>query len=390
MKTRFLLGAVLLSACSGEIESLRDSQPRNPTSTQDSADASVPRVENDSGQPVEMPFDAGVKPEDAGRPEPMAVDAGLPMSGKDAGTLGDGMFTVGPQFQADPDTQVQNGIPKGKVYRFSMRSQDSVIYPGKTGAYTRAVALYIPKQYVEGSAAALLVVQDGKYYVDDLSTTLDNLIAKKKVPVIVTVFVDSGGGDGPGSERGLEYDRLSGDYARFIETEVLPFVLSQGAVKADHPNLKLTSDPAARAALGCSSGGSAAFTMGWFHPEWYQILITYSGTFVNQNPEPAYPLSAWQYHNSPKFSEGLIAKTALKPLRVFLHVGENDLNLNSQVKDTHHSWPEANQGMYKVLSEKGNHVRFVFAKGSGHCEGKVYDQTFPQTLEWAFRGVSVQ
>ena len=46
--------------------------------------------------------------------------------------------------------------------------------------------------------------------------------------------------------------------------------------------IKLTRDPEGRAAMGCSSGAAAAFSMAWYHPEWYRRVISYSGTFVNQ------------------------------------------------------------------------------------------------------------
>jgi hypothetical protein len=67
----------------------------------------------------------------------------------------------------------------------------------------------------------------------------------------------NGGGDGAGSERGLEYDNMTGRYAEFVETEVLPQVEKQY-------NEKLTKDPDGRATMGNSSGGSCALIMGWF------------------------------------------------------------------------------------------------------------------------------
>jgi hypothetical protein len=60
---------------------------------------------------------------------------------------------------------------------------------------------------------------------------------------------------------------ISPDY---IEAEVLPAV-------EQHLGIKLTRDPEGRAAMGCSPGAAAAFTMAWFHPEWYHRVISYSG-----------------------------------------------------------------------------------------------------------------
>ena len=67
---------------------------------------------------------------------------------------------------------------------------------------------------------------------------------------MIAVFVNYGGGDAQGSERGLEYDTVSGTYATFIETEVLPKV-------ANDYNVTFTKDPEGRATMGGSSGAAA-------------------------------------------------------------------------------------------------------------------------------------
>ena len=148
-----------------------------------------------------------------------------------------------------------------------------------------------------------------------LPRILDNLIAQKRVPAMVAVMIQNGGGDAQGRERGLEYDTMSGKFAEFIEAEVLP------AVEKNY-GVKLTRKGKDRAAMGCSSGAAAAFTMAWYHPEWYHRVISYSGTFVNQQwPfNPATPGGAWDYH------ERHHRRTApVKPIRIWMHVGDRDL-----------------------------------------------------------------
>jgi hypothetical protein len=93
-----------------------------------------------------------------------------------------------------------------------------------------------------------------------LFTALDNLIAAKRVPVMIAISIGNGSGDAQGSQRGLEYDTMSGLYAQFVETEVLPLVEKQY-------NVKLTKDPEGRATMGCSSGGSAAMAMAWYRTD---------------------------------------------------------------------------------------------------------------------------
>jgi len=318
---------------------------------------------------------------DAGVPDAGPVPAGGPVY--DAGTAGNGNATIGPAYADSSELSPPADAPRGTVYRFTMSSEDSVIYPGLTGAYTRGIAVYIPKQYVDGAPAPFMVVQDGSGFVDDMKDALDTLIHKKAAPHVVVIFVNSGGGDGRGSERGLEYDRVSAHYTQFIETEVLPAVRGNSAIKAAYPKLTFTTDPEGRGSMGCSSGGAAAFTMGWFHPELYRRILTYSGTFVNQHPEAAYPGSAWEYHQK------LIAAAEAKPLRVFLQVGSRDLNLDDRFGDKMHNWMTANKAMAARLAEKGYPYQFLYAEDAAHCDGRVRRQTLPDALRWLWRGFPV-
>ena len=102
-----------------------------------------------------------------------------------------------------------------------------------------------PQQYVPGTEAPFIVGADGPDRM--LFTALDNLIAQRRVPAMVAISIGNGSGDAQGSQRGLEYDTMSGQYAEFVETEVLPLVEAKCGVK-------LTKDPDGRATMGCSSG----------------------------------------------------------------------------------------------------------------------------------------
>jgi enterochelin esterase-like enzyme len=212
-----------------------------------------------------------------------------------------------------------------------------------------------------------------------LPRILDNLIARKRVPPIVAVMIENGGGDAQGSQRGLEYDTVSGTFAEFIEAEVLP------RVEANY-SLKLARNPDQRAVMGCSSGAAAAWTMAWFHPEWYHRVVSYSGTFVNQQwPfNAATPGGAWDYHDS------IIATAPRKPIRIWMHVGDGDLYNPNVLRDGMHDWVAANHRMAAVLKHKGYQYQYVFALDSGHCDRRVREQTLPQALEWVWRGAKVQ
>jgi iron(III)-enterobactin esterase len=208
-----------------------------------------------------------------------------------------------------------------------------------------------------------------------LFTALDNLIAQKRVPVMIAISIGNGSGDAQGSQRGLEYDTMSGRYAEFVETEVLPLVEKQY-------NVTLTKDSDLRATMGGSSGGSAALIMAWYHPELYHRVLTYSGTYVNQQwPYTAEtPHGAWEYH------EHLIPNSPAKPIRIWMEVGDRD---NFNARDGMHDWVLANENMARVLAAKRYHYQFVFARNAGHTDRTVKRQTLPQALEWLWKGYAV-
>src|SRR5579862_2913303 len=248
--------------------------------------------------------------------------------GTNASAKTDGNFILGPTHNPAPEMTVQEGVPQGTVYNFTMNSADSTFYPGiardrapdrnakqgissQAAPYTRGVAVYVPKQYVAGTVAPFIVGADGPDRA--LFTALDNLIAQHRVPVMIAISISNGGGDAQGSERGLEYDTMSGRYAEFVEQEVLPVVEKQY-------NVKLTKDPDARATMGGSSGGSAALSMAWYHTELYHRVLTYSGTYVNQQwpYNPDLPHGAWEFH------ENIIPNAPVKPIRIWMEVGDRD------------------------------------------------------------------
>ena len=303
---------------------------------------------------------------------------------------------IGPSYADAPEATADPMVPQGDVREFIMYSEDSKIYPGivrvanmqrdargnyvvpasglsAPGRYERHVYVYIPRQYVPGSPAPFMVVQDGHSYVKRMANILDNLIAGKRLPPMVVVFADSGGSDAQGSERGLEYDTISDRYSNWVESELLPAVSKNYGVT-------FTADPEGRAVMGGSSGGVAAFTMAWFHPERYHKVLSYSGTFVNQAwpPDPKTPRGGWEYHAT------LIPKAAKKPIRMWMEVGEKDLHFDDP-ENTWHNWPLANNRMAAVLKKKGYDYRYVFALGAHHVDGAVVRQTLPSALEWLWR-----
>jgi enterochelin esterase-like enzyme len=138
--------------------------------------------------------------------------------------------------------------------------------------------------------------------------------------------------------------------------------------------------------MGGSSGGAAALAMGWFRPDLFRRLITYSGTFVDQQDddapeEAAYPLGAWEYHSGMK----LIENSEKKPLRIFTHVSEHD-NGAKLPEESYHNWVMANHRTAAALKAKGYDYRYIYSLASKHTDPRVFEQTLADTLVWMWRG----
>ena len=309
----------------------------------------------------------------------------------------DGNFIIGPTHDPAPELPEHDGVPHGTVTELTMTSEESKFYPGiarepgtfgtpdpehperlilttsHPATWKRTVAVYVPKQYVAGTEAPFIVGADGPDR--SLFTALDNLIAEHKVPVMIAISIQNGGGDAQGSERGLEYDTMSGKYAEWVEQEVLPLVESKC-------NVKLTHDPDGRAATGGSSGGAVSLIMAWYHPELYHRVLAYSGTWINQqwpwNPET--PHGAWG------FMDQLIPNSPRNPIRIWMEVGDRDLLNPNSMRDGMHDWVLANEKMAQVLAAKHYHYQFVFARNAGHVDHATKLQTLPEALEYVWQG----
>lgn len=310
-----------------------------------------------------------------------------------------GNYLVGPDYVAAPATKPLAGVPEGRVQQFVMNSKDckrfnpgiarkefgtvdpnnpkTLIVATHPIDYKRTITVYVPAQYRAGTPAPLLVTHDGPVLGKpdkNLPRILDNLIAQKRIPPLVMVMVGNGGGDAQGHERGREYDTLSGLFAEFIEEEVLPLVEKNYGVT-------LTKDPSARATMGNSSGAAAAFTMAWYRPDLYRRVISFSGTFTNQqwpfNPETSD--GAWGYHSK------IIPGSPPKPIRVWLCVGDRDAYNPNVLRDGMHDWVEANHRMASVLAEKGYRYQYLYCLDAGHGVGNARPQILPQALEWAWK-----
>ena len=298
-----------------------------------------------------------------------------------------------------PETQAQDDIPKGTVHEFELTAADSAVYPrhrarpgtsarpipadpaklvvstSRPAPWTRKVAVFVPTQYEPDTAAPFIVAADGPDPL--LFTTLDNLIAQKRVPVMIAISTN-GGGDAQGSQRGLEYDTMSGKFAEFIETEVLP--RWRRTRREAH-----AQDPTAARPWAAAPARRRPSRWPGTTPSGTTASLSYSGTFVNQqwpfNPEtPAAPGTTTNASspNSPR-----------KPIRIWMHVGDRDLYNPNVMRDDMHDWVAANQRMAKVLRQ-GLPIPVRLRARLRPLRRSVREQTLPQALEWVWRPSKIQ
>ena len=245
--------------------------------------------------------------------------------------------------------------PKGTVK--DMGDFRSKVFEGTS----RKWSVYVPAQYDPKVPACVMVFQDGSGYRDFVPTVFDNLIASKEMPVTIGIFVDPGKFDNGKSNRSFEYDTLSDQYSRFLLDEILPETEKQWNLRHDAPG---------RAVAGISSGGICAFTVAWERPDQFSKVLSWGGSFTNiahgkTNREGGHNYSA------------LIRKTPMKPIRVFLQDGSNDLD------NANGNWPLANQQMAKSLRYAGYDYQFVM--GEGFHSNRHGRAILPDSLKWLWR-----
>jgi enterochelin esterase family protein len=239
-------------------------------------------------------------------------------------------------YPLGPDSLPEPGVPAGRL-------EGPLTFHSKIIENTvRRYWVYVPAQYVAGTPANVLVFQDGQRATNPTGVlrvpqVLENLIHKKEIPVTIGIFITPGQrgdvypdtlGTGNPNNRAAEYDSLSDAYTRFLVDELLPDVGRR---------YTLASDPARRAIGGASSGAICAFTVAWHRPDQFRNVISLIGSYTSIAYRPA-------RDGQPMVPGGdlyptLIRKNPIKPIRIFLQDGSNDLD------NAHGSWFLANQQM---------------------------------------------
>ncbi|MBB6627554.1 esterase family protein [Nocardioides sp. KIGAM211] len=261
------------------------------------------------------------------------------------------------EYRLTSDSLPQEGVPAGKYFHFRWTSH--TVYPGVTSS----VYLYLPHVAEEVNSVNLLVCLDGLDYVGEhcrATTVLDNLVHRGEIPMTIGLFVNPGE-NGPGNplyggqtNRSVEYNTVSGEFARFLVEELFPVVRTK---------VRLTDDPEGRVVCGFSSGGAAALTAAFYRPDEFGNVISHCGSFINI-------LGA---SNLPS----MVRREPRKPIRIWHQSGARDADI------IFGSIPIANRDLDAALRYRRYDSMFVFGTG-GHTL-RHGGAVFPETLRWIFR-----
>ncbi len=278
----------------------------------------------------------------------------------------------------------QPGIPSGTLSAKIVHT--SKIYDGMKSEYW----IYVPAQYDSKVPTALMVFQDGGGYIDrdgnkPALNVLDNLIAQKKIPVMIAVFINPGDiTDSPGtptytfvkaysdkwhrslkdSMRSTLYDTVSDRYVRFLRDEVLADVQARYNIRKDAYSWAIT---------GQSSGGICSFNAAWQMPDRFSRVISWIGSFTSL-----------QWQEDPGIRDGgqdypeKVLRESKRNIRVWLQDGSND-----QEEDRYGSWPLANLRLANALKLKGYDFHFSFGKGTHNSAHGASE--FPEEMMWLWR-----
>jgi enterochelin esterase-like enzyme len=275
-----------------------------------------------------------------------------------------GVTSPDDQYVPGPDSKHQPGVPEGKTLEFVF--DHSKIYPGTS----RKISVYIPAEYRADKRACVYVGLDGLGF--DVNTVFDNLIYRHEMPVTIAIGVAPGVVDSvigspakdPRFNRSVEFDGLNGNLARFLVEEVFPEVEARHT--PDGLPILLSKDPNDRAAGGASTGGIAAFTLAWEHPDMFRRVFTAIGTFVGMRGGDRYPL--------------LVRKTEPKPIRIFMQDGSNDEWMGGpELGD----WWMSNQIMERALEFAGYQVKHIWGQGTHNVNQAT--AIFPDAMRWLWK-----
>jgi enterochelin esterase-like enzyme len=216
--------------------------------------------------------------------------------------------------------------------------------------------LYLPARFRRTRRYPLLVVHDGSDYLNysRMKAVLDNLIHRLEIPDMIVAFTDS-------PDRLREYAN-DASHAKFLTEELLPDLAKR---------FPILDRPEARALMGASFGGVAAFSTAYRYPGVWGRLLLQSGSF-------AFTDIGTRNRRGPLFDQvvAFMNKYREEPIavseKVFLSCG------------VYESLIYENRSLVPMLDATGMQVRFVEARDGHNWEN--WRDRLREGLSWLFPG----
>jgi enterochelin esterase family protein len=205
-----------------------------------------------------------------------------------------------PGAKPQPYIAKRENVPAGIVERHKFKS---ALLDNE-----RNLSVYLPPGYQRsGTPNHLLFVFDETAYLSlvPTPTTLDNLIAEKKIPPTVAVLIDNAGGDARGREL-----PPNPKFADFLNNELMPWV---------RQNYNVTADPKQTVVAGSSYGGIASAYAGLRHPETFGNLLCQSPSFwwTSHTPQP---------YEEPNYFAHEFLKSPKLPVKFYIDAGSFEID----------------------------------------------------------------
>jgi len=218
---------------------------------------------------------------------------------------------------------------------------------GSSAGRPRRIWVYTPPGYSAKNSTDddLLVVFDGGVYLSaiPLPTILDTLLAAKRLPPMVAVFIDDSSSTARLADL-ANHER----FAQFVCEDVVPWV---------RRNWKVTHDPHRTAITGSSAGGLASAFLALRRPDLFGNVLSQSGAFwrgAEGSDGAPFEWLTSQFASSPK-----------RDVRFFLDVGSTESR--GAVGGTAPSILDANRRLRDALRAKGYAVTYTEVPGGGHA-----------------------
>jgi len=237
----------------------------------------------------------------------------------------------------------------------------SKLYP----ATVHHFQISVPDGYTGEHPAAMYLGLDG--ILCNAPEVIDSLVQCGEMPLTIGIYLQPGvvkdcSGMVLRYNRSNEFDATDDRFARFIDTELLPYI--ERLTTPDGRQIRFSPDATDRCIFGLSSGGIAAFCAAWHRPDLFGKVFSGCGTFV--------PMRGGDE------LQAIVRKHEPKRLRVFLQDGFED-----SWNPLFGSWYEANRMLASALEFAGYDCSFDWAEG-GHSVRRA-TEIFPEVMRWMWR-----